>query len=140
MPKLIVEKIEKPKWDEELITSWYRLGIYMPFFRAHSHIDTLRREPWCFSDEANSNIKSSISLRYKLLIYLYTQFFLSTNDEHGNHSPIMRPLWYQYPDVKDIEKNETSFCFGPSIIVSIMPEKNKVPKGINTEYEIDHDG
>jgi len=52
----------------------------------------------------------------------------------------MRPLWYQYPDVKDIEKNETSFCFGPSVIVSIMPEKNQVPKGINTEYEIDRDG
>jgi hypothetical protein len=42
--------------------------------------------------------------------------------------------------VKDIEKNETSFCFGSSLIVSIMPEKNKIPKGINTEYEIDQNG
>ena len=140
MPKLVVEKIEKPQWDEELITSWYRLGIYMPFFRAHSHIDTLRREPWCFSDAACSNIKSSIILRYKLLVYLYTQFYLSTDAKYGSNSPIMRPLWYQYPDVKDIEKNETSFCFGPALIVSIQPEKNFIPRGIDTQFEIDCNG
>ena len=52
----------------------------------------------------------------------------------------MRPLWYEFPDVKDIEKNETSFCFGPSIIVSIMPEKNRVPRGIDLKYEIDANG
>ena len=47
----LVEKKKQIKWDTQLIISWYRLGVFMPFFRAHSHIDNLRREPWCFGEE-----------------------------------------------------------------------------------------
>ena len=34
--------------DAELMTRWYQLGIYYPFFRGHAHLDTKRREPWTF--------------------------------------------------------------------------------------------
>ena len=32
--------------DAELQTRWYQAAAYQPFFRAHAHIDTKRREPW----------------------------------------------------------------------------------------------
>ena len=67
----VVKKKEK-QWDTDLILSWYRLGVFMPFFRAHSHIDNLRREPWCFGEETCKLIQKSVLLRYKLLVYLYT--------------------------------------------------------------------
>lgn len=34
--------------DTELLVRWYQLGAYYPFFRAHAHHDTKRREPWLF--------------------------------------------------------------------------------------------
>lgn len=34
--------------DAELLTRWYQLGTYYPFFRGHAHLDTKRREPWLF--------------------------------------------------------------------------------------------
>jgi len=34
--------------DPELLTRWYQLGTYYPFFRGHGHLDTKRREPWLF--------------------------------------------------------------------------------------------
>ncbi|RVW28249.1 putative glucan 1,3-alpha-glucosidase [Vitis vinifera] len=34
--------------ETELLVRWYQLGAYYPFFRAHAHHDTKRREPWLF--------------------------------------------------------------------------------------------
>src|SRR5436190_3272096 len=32
--------------SKELLTRWYQTGAFYPFFRAHAHIDTRRREPY----------------------------------------------------------------------------------------------
>jgi hypothetical protein len=34
----------------ELMVRWYQAGSFQPFFRAHAHIETPRREPWLFGD------------------------------------------------------------------------------------------
>ena len=34
--------------EPELLVRWYQIGAYYPFFRAHAHQDTKRREPWLF--------------------------------------------------------------------------------------------
>ena len=34
--------------DAELMTRWYQVGTYYPFFRGHAHLETKRREPWLF--------------------------------------------------------------------------------------------
>lgn len=71
--KVISEKIiKKPNWDKALIKDWYRLGAFMPFFRAHSHFDGHPREPYCFPNDVKDNLREIMQMRYKLLIYLYT--------------------------------------------------------------------
>lgn len=39
--------------ETELLVRWYQLGAYYPFFRAHAHHDTRRREPWLFGYQLN---------------------------------------------------------------------------------------
>ena len=58
----------------ELMVRWYQLGAFYPFFRGHAHLETARREPWLFGDEATARIRTAIRGRYALLPYLYTLF------------------------------------------------------------------
>lgn len=60
--------------DSEMLTRWYQVGIFSPFFRAHAHIDTKRREPYLLDEPYKSIIKDTIRLRYSLLPVWYTAF------------------------------------------------------------------
>lgn len=46
----------------------------MPFFRAHAHIDTKRREPYLLEEPYKSIVRDLIRLRYSLLPVWYTAF------------------------------------------------------------------
>ena len=37
---------------DHTIVNGYQLGLFMPFFRAHSHVNNQLREPWLLSDRA----------------------------------------------------------------------------------------
>lgn len=46
----------------------------MPFFRAHGHIDTKRREPYLLDDPYKSMLRDILRLRYSMLPIWYTAF------------------------------------------------------------------
>ena len=46
----------------------------MPFFRAHAHIDTKRREPYLLEEPHKSHVRDMLRLRYSLLPVWYTAF------------------------------------------------------------------
>ncbi|KAL5355356.1 glycosyl hydrolases family 31-domain-containing protein [Aspergillus floccosus] len=79
--------------SKDLLTRWYQAGIWYPFFRAHAHIDTRRREPYLISEPHRSIIAQSIRLRYQLLPAWYTAF----HEASVNGTPIVRPQWYVHP-------------------------------------------
>jgi alpha-glucosidase (family GH31 glycosyl hydrolase) len=60
--------------DPEMLTRWYHVGIFSPFFRAHAHIDTKRREPYLLDEPYKTIVKDAIRLRYNLLPVWYTAF------------------------------------------------------------------
>ena len=72
--------------DPELLVRWYQIGSLQPFFRAHAHLDTNRREPWLFGQPHTDLIREAIQRRYKLLPYIYSLF----SESNQNGSPIMR--------------------------------------------------
>lgn len=47
--------------EVELLQRWYQAAIFYPFFRAHAHIDTKRREPWLFDDAVTNRIRVRVS-------------------------------------------------------------------------------
>src|SRR5271154_3591880 len=61
--------------EPELLVRWYQAGAFYPFFRAHAHIDTKRREPWLFGEPYTSYFRDALRLRYQLLPALYTMFY-----------------------------------------------------------------
>ncbi|KAJ6155437.1 hypothetical protein N7470_006003 [Penicillium chermesinum] len=80
--------------DKELLSRWYQAGIWYPFFRAHAHIDTRRREPYLISEPHRTIIAQAIRLRYQLLPAWYTAFHESSK----TGLPVVRPQYYAFPD------------------------------------------
>lgn len=92
----------------ELLVRWYQTGAYQPFFRAHAHLDTPRREPWLFGPENTALIREAVRQRYALLPYWYQLFY------HAHHSgqPVMRPLWVEYPHDTATFSTDDQFLLG----------------------------
>mmetsp|Transcript_27755 Transcript_27755/g.70759 ORF Transcript_27755/g.70759 Transcript_27755/m.70759 type:complete len:905 (-) Transcript_27755:229-2943(-) len=99
--------------DPELLTRWYQLGTFYPFFRGHAHLETQRREPWLSGEPHTTRIRDAIRERYALLPYMYTLF------RHSNVSgdAVLRPLWYDFPENKDTFAIDDALMLGPSILV-----------------------
>ena len=97
-----------------LYKRWYQSGVFYPFFRGHSHESTLRREIWLFSEEDFLNLKESIILRYSIIPYIYTQFYL----HYKTGIPIIKPVWfYDKSELALTEFADTEYFFGNSILV-----------------------
>jgi alpha 1,3-glucosidase len=80
--------------DKELLTRWYQTGIFYPFFRAHAHIDSRRREPYLAGEPYMTIITQAIRLRYQLLPAWYTAFYQAS----AEGLPVIRPQYYIHPD------------------------------------------
>ena len=99
----------------DLLARWYQLAAFTPFFRAHSADTTARREPWLFDEEYTKSINHSITTRYRLLPYIYTQFAHAS--AYGK--PIMIPIFFEFDEGYNIEDQ---YLFGDSILVKGMNE------------------
>ncbi|XP_047176899.1 probable glucan 1,3-alpha-glucosidase [Vigna umbellata] len=108
--------------EPELLVRWYQLGAYYPFFRAHAHHDTKRREPWLFGERNTELIKDAIHVRYALLPYFYTLF----REANTTGVPVVRPLWMEFPSDEATFTNDEAFMVGSSLLVQgIYTERAK---------------
>lgn len=103
----------------EMVVRWYQAGAFQPFFRAHAHLDTKRREPWTFDEQTKLHIRDAIRTRYTYLPYMYTLF----RENMLNGSPIMRPLWYHFPSDQKTFSMDEEYLFGPSLLVAPVVTK-----------------
>lgn len=94
--------------DDELLIRWYQAGMWYPFFRAHAHLDTKRREPYLFNEPTRSIVTQYIKLRYQLLPTFYTAF----HDSHTRGVPIMNPMIYEHPRVPAFYDLDDQFYLG----------------------------
>ncbi|CCH58784.1 hypothetical protein TBLA_0A10040 [Henningerozyma blattae CBS 6284] len=106
--------------EMELIARWYQAGMWYPFFRAHAHIDSKRREPYLFNEPLKSIVRDIIQLRYKLLPTLYTLF----HESSVKGVPIVTPMFYNKPQYKELYSIDDQFYMGDSgILVKPIVEK-----------------
>ncbi|XP_047208904.1 neutral alpha-glucosidase AB isoform X4 [Girardinichthys multiradiatus] len=103
----------------ELLVRWYQTGAYQPFFRAHAHMDTPRREPWLFGPENTALIREVVRQRYTFLPYWYQLFY------HAYHTgePVMRPLWVEYPQDPATFALDDEFLLGRDLLVHPVTEE-----------------
>ncbi len=115
----------------EMYMRFLQIGIFMPFCRTHTSIDTRRQEPWSYGQMYEYINKKMIQLRYKLLPVLYTSFYEHTLDG----SPIIRPLSWDYQSNPNVWSIDNQFMFGDHMMVAPVVDEGAnqrslyLPKG-----------
>jgi alpha-glucosidase len=98
----------------ELLARWTEFGIFQPFARNHSEKQTRHQEPWLFGEPYESISRDMLKLRQRLLPYLYTLF----EECHRTGAPILRPLFWAYPEDAATYSMDDEFLCGDAILVA----------------------
>ncbi|HTR82537.1 MAG TPA: glycoside hydrolase family 31 protein [Bacteroidota bacterium] len=102
----------------EMYTRWLEYGVFLPLCRSHSVKGSINKEPWAFGENFEAINRKFIELRYRLLPYLYTEFYKAS----VTGVPIMRPLMLEFPEDKTTYRIDTQFMVGGDILVSPVVE------------------
>jgi len=98
----------------ELLARWTQAGVFFPYSRNHSVLDSIRQEPWVFGEQIEDICRKYIRLRYQFMPYLYTQFYQA----HKTGLPIMRPLIMEYPNDRNVYNLCDQFLVGADVLVA----------------------
>lgn len=110
----------------ELYARWLQAAALTPFLRSHSVGWVGNKEPWAFGDEWTKINRSTIELRYKFLPYLYTLF----REHEKTGQPVMRPLWYEFPNDKGTYLINDEFMIGSDVLVAPVVKQGVNVRGI----------
>lgn len=109
------DQYSNPEYIERLIR-WVQTGTFLPLMRVHGYMSDT--EPWNYGPEAQKIITDYINIRYKLMPYIYSEAAQVTL----NGSTFMRPFVFDFPYDEEALKQNTSYMFGPSLMVSPVVE------------------
>lgn len=99
--------------DEELCNRWMQLSAFFPFYRNHNILGAISQEAYVWSSVAEAT-KKAMSIRFQLLPYMYTLFYLS----HSTGSTVMRALSWEFPNEPSLADADRQFLLGPAIMVT----------------------
>jgi len=124
---------------KELIVRWFQFGLFSPVMRLHGsrnrHFEPTPglKEPsgdpneiWSFGDENFEILKSLIFIRERLRPYIQKQ--MDTASEKGY--PVMRPMFFEYPDDEICYTLDSQYMFGDDIIFAPIVEQGQTVKSV----------
>ncbi len=135
----------------ELFVRWFQWGAFCPVMRLHG--DREPRQPqqgttggstccsgaanevWSYGEEVYEICKKYIGVREDLRDYVREQMMQA----HEKGTPVMRPLFYEFPEDRICWDNEEEYMFGEKYLVApiLVPGQRRkevyLPKGSNWE-------
>ena len=126
--------IHDPEFHELLIR-WFEYGTFCPVMRLHGYrwplqpqygttggaacISGAPNEVWSYSDEVYEILKEYLEIREKMRPYI-TELM---KEAHEKGTPVMRPLFYDFPGDAACWEHEDAYMFGPKLLVAPIMEK-----------------
>ncbi|KAK0441270.1 glycoside hydrolase family 31 protein [Armillaria borealis] len=104
---------------ENLCARWAMLGGFYPFMRNHNSDTSISQEFYLWPTVAEA-AKNVLDMRYRLMDYIYTAFHTASLDG----TPVLQPLWFQYPADKATYPIDLQFFYGDSILVSPVTDED----------------
>ena len=100
----------------ELLTRWYQWGAFSPIFRMHGYMS--ETEPWKYGQTVEDHMRKMLSLRYRLLPYIYSEAWQVTSQG----STMMRPLVMDFREDALALEQPYQYMFGDAFLVSPITE------------------
>ena len=97
------------------------------------HMDILI--PWLFDAQTTERIATAVRTRYKFLPFWYTLFAgnaLASEVPFSKQSraPPLRPLWWEFPNDTEVEKQTTLWLVGSALLVAPVVEQGKTKRAV----------
>jgi alpha-D-xyloside xylohydrolase len=102
----------------ELFVRWFEYGAFCPIFRLHGTRTTNTNELWSFGPDAQSILTNVDRLRYRLMPYIYSLAWMTTND---SYTP-MRALAMDFRTDVRAQNIGDEFMYGPAFLVNPVTE------------------
>ena len=78
------------------------------------HGSTSYRVPWYFGEEASDVLRHFVTLKHRLMPYLYRMAAVA----HERGTPVMRPLMMQFPEDRGSDCIDLQYMLGDSLLVA----------------------
>ena len=129
---------------KELLVRWFAWGAFCPVFRMHGErspwyereqefINGVRQltsgqdnEVWSFGEDNYEILKKYLFIRERLRPYI--RDCMKAASESG--APVMRPLFYDFPEDKDSWEIEDAYMFGPDLLVAPVMEEGVTEQSV----------
>ena len=133
----------------EVLIRWFEYGAFCPVMRLHGYrwplqpqhgttggascVSGAANEVWSYSDEVYQICKKYLEIREMMKPYI-TELMEAA---HQKGTPVIRPLFYDFPADKICWANEKQYMFGPNVMVApIMSQGQReldlyLPEGAN---------
>ena len=114
----------------ELLIRWFQYATFTPIMRLHGIRYPYRsiegqavgsgapNEVWSYGDEAYKIMTHYLKLREKLRPYIMINMKRASKDG----TPMMRPLFYDFPEDKTCYTVEDQYMFGPDLLIAPVYE------------------
>ncbi|MCL2833474.1 MAG: glycoside hydrolase family 31 protein [Treponema sp.] len=133
----------------ELLVRWFEWGCFCPVMRLHGNREPIKpqygttggatcrsgadNEVWSYTDEVYAICKKYLFIRESLKPYI-SELMKSA---HEKGSPVIRPLFYEFPQDSKAWETENEYMFGPNYLVAPVLYPNQrdreiyLPAGAN---------
>jgi alpha-D-xyloside xylohydrolase len=140
--------ITDPNFHECLIR-WFQYGTFCPVFRIHGdrepHFEPIgttgggsfgsgaANEVWSYGEEAYEIFKKYMLIRERMRPYITDLM----KEAHEKGTPVIRPVFYDFPEDKEAWELKDQYMFGPDVLVApvlydgVRSRKVYLPKDIN---------
>lgn len=114
----------------ELLIRWFQYGAFCPVMRLHGYrwplqeqygttggapcVSGAANEVWSYSEKVYEICKKFLDIREKIRPYIRELM----KEAHKKGTPVMRPLFYDFPNDKNCWNNEKQYMFGNRVMVA----------------------
>lgn len=114
----------------ELLLRWLAVSVFTPLMRNHSSMGTRRQE--CYQFGNTGDFRSVISLRYRLLPYIYSEYMKAalTGDMY------IKPLAFRFPEDRKARIIEDQLIVGESIMMTPIVREGEAARTVYLPEEM----
>jgi len=106
--------------DKELYTRYVQLGVFSPILKFGSDTGKYyKREPWRWGIKTYNIVKDYLTLRHRLIPYLYAEAYKYS--KYG--MPLVMPIYYKFPAMYDDQIYKNGYFFGSELFISPIINK-----------------